>query len=210
MGFLMTAFEMDMEEESSDLGLSKLPRLDLETIPTQHTLEVEEVVEDRYEPAMGNQALETSRYCLVAFAGTTSRSASNGDGSPSESILEALNESGESDDWDSKGYDFGEYDAAKRRIKAELAQKELEEKQAATMQVFVTTKGDDTRQRATDPPSQAAQDVEATKERGNPPLGANTTTKELPEIQGIPRPLQPTIPVLHRPEDFTTPVDKIV
>jgi hypothetical protein len=57
-------------------------------------------------------------------------SASNGDGSPGESILKALNESGESDDWDSKGYDSDEYYAAMRRIEAELAQKELEEKQA--------------------------------------------------------------------------------
>jgi hypothetical protein len=92
---------------------------------------VEEVVEDRYESAMGNQTLETSRYCLVAFVGTTSGSASNGDGSPGESILEALNESGESDDWDSKGYDSDEYDATMRQIEAELAQKELEEKHAA-------------------------------------------------------------------------------
>jgi hypothetical protein len=75
---------------------------------------VEEVVEDRYESAMGNQAFKIPRYCLVAFAGTTSGSASNGDGSPGESILEELNESGESDDWDSKGYDSDEYDAAMR------------------------------------------------------------------------------------------------
>jgi hypothetical protein len=47
---------------------------------------------------MGNLALETLRYCLVAFAETTSGSTPNGDGIPSESILEALNESGESDD----------------------------------------------------------------------------------------------------------------
>jgi hypothetical protein len=40
-----------------------------------------------------------------------------------------------------------------RRIEAELAQKELEEKQAAAKQVFVTNKGDDAGQRATDPPS---------------------------------------------------------
>jgi hypothetical protein len=62
--------------------------------------------------------LETPRNCLVAFTGTTSGSASNGDGSPSESILEALNKSGESDDWDSRGYDSNEYDAAMTRIKA--------------------------------------------------------------------------------------------
>jgi hypothetical protein len=100
---IRTAFELDMEEESSDLGLSKLPGLDLEKNPTQPALKVEEMVEDRYESAMGNQALETPQYCLVAFVGTTLGSASNGDGSPGESILEALNKSGESDDWDSKG-----------------------------------------------------------------------------------------------------------
>jgi hypothetical protein len=52
---------------------------------------------------MGNQALETPRYCLVAFTETTSGSASNGHGSPSESILEALKESGDSEDCDGKG-----------------------------------------------------------------------------------------------------------
>jgi hypothetical protein len=85
-----TAFKLDMEEESYDLELSKLSRSDLE---------VEEVVDDCYESAMNNNlALETPRYCLVAFAGTTSGSASKGDDSPGESILDALNESGESDD----------------------------------------------------------------------------------------------------------------
>jgi hypothetical protein len=100
-----TAFELDTEEESSDLELSKLSRSDLKNNPTQPALEVEKVVEDRCESAMSNLALEAPRYCLVAFAGTTSGFASNGDDSPGESILEALNESGESDDWDSKGYD---------------------------------------------------------------------------------------------------------
>jgi hypothetical protein len=47
---------------------------------------------------MSNLALETPWYCLVAFTGTTLGSASNGDDSPGESILEALNESGELDD----------------------------------------------------------------------------------------------------------------
>jgi hypothetical protein len=70
-------------------------------------------------------------------------SASNGDDSPGESILQALNESGESDDWDSKGYDSDHYDATMRRIEAELAQQELEEKQATAKQVFMTIKGDD-------------------------------------------------------------------
>jgi hypothetical protein len=118
-----TAFELDMEEESSALEHYKLSRSDLKTNPTQPALEVEEVVDDRYESAMSNNlALETPRYCLVAFAGTTSGSASNGDDSPGESILEALTKSGESDDWDSKGYDSDHYDAAMRRIEAELAQ----------------------------------------------------------------------------------------
>jgi hypothetical protein len=60
---------------------------------------------------MNNLALETPRYYLVAFAGTTSGSASNGDDNPGESILEALNESGE---W-----------TAMRRIEEELAQQEI-------------------------------------------------------------------------------------
>jgi cell division septum initiation protein DivIVA len=34
--------------------------------------------------------------------------------------------------------------------------------------------------------------------------------EQLPLIQGGPRPLQPTIPVVHRPEDFMTPMDKVV
>jgi hypothetical protein len=148
-----TAFELDTEEESSDLELSKLSRSDLKTNPTQPTLEVEEVVGDRYESAMNNLALETPRYCLVAFAGTTSGSASNGNDSPGKSILEALNESGESDDWDSKGYDSDHYDAAMRRIEAELAQQEIEEKQEAAKQVFMTNKGDDAGEATGDPPS---------------------------------------------------------
>jgi hypothetical protein len=82
-----TAFKLDTEEESSDLELSKLSRSDLKTNPTQPALEVEEVVDDRYESAMNNLALDTPRYCLVSFAGTTLGSASNGDDSPGESIL---------------------------------------------------------------------------------------------------------------------------
>ena len=93
-----TAFELDTEEDSSDLELSKLPRSDLKSNPTQPALEVEEVVEDHSESAMSNLALEAPRYCLVAFAGITSGSTTNGEDSPGESILEALNESGESDD----------------------------------------------------------------------------------------------------------------
>jgi hypothetical protein len=122
-----TAFELDMEEDSSDLVLSKSPRSDLKNNPTQLALEVEEVVEDRCESTMSNLALETPRYCLVAFAAITSGSTSNGEDSPGESILETPNESGESDDWDSKGYDSDHYDAAMRKIKAELAQQALEE-----------------------------------------------------------------------------------
>jgi hypothetical protein len=148
-----TAFELDTEEDLSDLELSKLPRSDLKSNPTQPALEVEEVVEDRCESAMSNLALETPWYCLVAFAGITSGSTSNGEDSPGESILEALNESGESDDWDSKGYDSDHYDAAMRKLEAELAQQALEEQQAATKQVFVTNKGDDAGQTTGDLPS---------------------------------------------------------
>jgi hypothetical protein len=109
-----TAFELDTEEDSSDLVLLKLPRSDLKTNPTQPALEVKEVVEDRCESTMSNLALETPRYCLVAFTGITSGSTSNGEDSPGESILEALNQSGESDDWDSKGYDFDHYEGSRR------------------------------------------------------------------------------------------------
>jgi hypothetical protein len=41
---IWTNFELDTEEESSDLELSKLSGLDLKTNPTQTTLEVDEVV----------------------------------------------------------------------------------------------------------------------------------------------------------------------
>jgi hypothetical protein len=140
---IRTAFELDTEEELSDLGLSKLRRLDLKTNPTQPALEVGEKVEERYESAMVPLALETQRYCLVAFAGTNLGSASNGDGSPSESIVEALNKSSDSEDCHGKGYDSDEYDVSMKQFKGELAQEELEEKQATAKQVFVTNKGDD-------------------------------------------------------------------
>jgi hypothetical protein len=205
-----TAFELDTEEDSSDLELSKLPRSDLKNNPTQPALEVEEVVEDRSESAMSNLALETPRYCLVAFAGITSGSTSNGEESPGESILEALNESGESDDWDSKGYDSDHYDAAMRKIEAELAQQALEEQQAAAKLVFVTNKGDDAGQTTGDPPSQAVHDGDAGNEQGNPLPAADPATEQLPEIHGGPRPLLPAIPEDQHPEDFMTPLDKVV
>jgi hypothetical protein len=34
--------------------------------------------------------------------------------------------------------------------------------------------------------------------------------EQLPEIQGGPRPLQPAVPVVHGPEDFTSPMDKVM
>jgi hypothetical protein len=126
---------------------------------------------------MSNLALETPQYRLVAFAGITSGSTSNGEDSPGESILKALNESGESDDWDSKGYDSNHYDAAMRRIEAELAQKALEEQKEAAKQVFMTNKGDDAGQTTGDPPSQAAHDGDAGKEQGNPPQADNPATE---------------------------------
>jgi hypothetical protein len=132
---------------------------------------------------MVSQALETPRYCLVAFTGTTSGSASNGDGSPGESILEALNESGDSEDCDGKAYGSNKYDAAMKQFEDEIAQEELEEKLAAARHVFVTNKGDDAGQGVVDPPSQAAHDVEAAKEQGNLPLAANTSMPQ----KGCPR-----------------------
>jgi hypothetical protein len=62
-------------------------------------------------------------------------------------------------DCDGKGYDSDENDAAMKKFEAELAQEELEEKQAAARQVFVTNKGDDAGQEAADPQSQVAQDI---------------------------------------------------
>jgi hypothetical protein len=44
----------------------------------------------------------------------------------------------------------------------------------------------------------------------SPPLAADTATEQLPEIQGGPMPLQPAIPEVQRPEDFTTLMDKII
>jgi hypothetical protein len=51
-----------------------------------------------------------------------------------------------------------------RRIEVELAQQELEEKQAAAKQVSMTNKGDDVVQATGGPPSQAAHDGDADKE----------------------------------------------
>jgi hypothetical protein len=92
-----------------------------------------------------------------------------------------------------------------KQFKAKIAQEELEEKQAATKQVFVTNKGDDAGQGAADLPSQATKDAEAAGVQGNPPPAANATTEGLPEIHGGPRPLQPAIPVEQCPKDFVTP-----
>jgi hypothetical protein len=97
-----------------------------------------------------------------------------------------------------------------RRIEAEIAQQALEEQNAAAKQVFMTNKGDDAGQTTGDPPSQAAHDGDAGKEQGNPPPAADPATEQLPKIQGGPRPLQPAVPMVHQPEDFTTPLDKVV
>jgi hypothetical protein len=97
-----------------------------------------------------------------------------------------------------------------RRIEAKLAQQALEEKKAAAKQVFMTNKGDDAGQATSDPPSQAAHDGDTGKEQGNPPPAADPATEQLPKIHGRPRPLQPTVPVVHLPEDFTTLMEKVV
>jgi hypothetical protein len=74
----------------------------------------------------------------------------------------------------------------------------------------MTNKGDDTGQRTGTPPSQAAHDGDAGKEQGNPPQVADPAMEQLPEIHGGPRPLQPAIPAAHNPEDFMTPLDKVI
>jgi hypothetical protein len=74
----------------------------------------------------------------------------------------------------------------------------------------MTNKGDDAGQTTGDLPSQAAHDGDAGKEQGNPPQAADPAMEQLPEIQGGPRPLQPAIPEVQHPEDFTTPLDKVV
>jgi hypothetical protein len=76
--------------------------------------------------------------------------------------------------------------------------------------VFITNRGDDAGQATGDPPSQAVHDGDAGKEQGNPPPAADPATEQLPEIHGGPRPLQPAIPEDQHPEDFTTPLDKVV
>jgi hypothetical protein len=76
-----------MEEGRSDMEFSKSSGLDLKLISTQPSLEVEVEVEDHCGTAMACHALKTQRYHLVAFTGVSSGSVSNGDGSPSESIL---------------------------------------------------------------------------------------------------------------------------
>jgi hypothetical protein len=63
-----------------------------------------------------------------------------------------------------------------RRIEAELAQKEIEEKHAAAKQVFMTNKGDDAGQITGDSPSQVVHDDDADKDQGNPPLAADPAT----------------------------------
>jgi hypothetical protein len=97
-----------------------------------------------------------------------------------------------------------------RKIEAELAQQALEEQNTAAKQVLMTNKGDDAGQTTGNPPSQIAHDGDAGKEQGNPPPATDPITEQLPEIQGGLRPLQPAIPVVHHPEDFTTPLDKVV
>jgi hypothetical protein len=62
----------------------------------------------------------------------SSGSASNGDDSPSESILEALDEIGDSKECH-KGYDSEEYDAAMKEFEAQLTLGELEKNQVAAI-----------------------------------------------------------------------------
>jgi hypothetical protein len=68
------------------------------------------------------------------------------------------------------------------RIEAELAQQEIEEKQAAAKQVFMTNKGDDAGQTTGDPPSQAVHGGDAGKEQRNLPPATDPATEQLPKI----------------------------
>jgi hypothetical protein len=97
-----------------------------------------------------------------------------------------------------------------RKLEAELAQQALEEQQAAAKQVLVTNKGDDAGQTIGDLPSQAVHDGDASNEQGNPPPATDPATEQLPEIHGGPRPLLPAIPEDQHPENFTTPLDKVI
>jgi hypothetical protein len=106
---------------------------------------------------MAAQGLETQRYHLVAFTSISSGSVPNGDGSPSESILEVLNETSDSEDCD-KSCDSKEYNAAMKEFEDELALEKLAKKQTTAKQVFVTNRGDDGEQGAADLPPQAAKD----------------------------------------------------
>jgi hypothetical protein len=157
---------------------------------------------------MASRVLETQRYCLVAFTGVASGSASNGCGSPSKSILESLNESGDSEDCDGKCYDSDEYDAAMKQFEAEVGLEELQKKQDAAKKVFMTSKGDDRDKAFVDPLTLASKDPQAIGAQDNPPSAANASNDDLPQIHAGTRPSQPSILEDRPPEDFVTPVDK--
>jgi hypothetical protein len=104
------------------------------------------------------------------------------------SFLEKLNESGDSEDCNGKGYNSDKYDTAMKQFEAELALEELQEKQAATKQVFMASKGDDGDKAVANPPALAAKDPQASGVQDNPPPVANATNDDLPLIHGGPRP----------------------
>jgi hypothetical protein len=151
--------------------------------------------------------LEWQRYHLVTFTGVSSGSASNGDGSLSESIVEALNKIGDSKDCNNNGYDS---DAAMKEFEVELAQEELEKKQSATKQVFMACKGDDGDQTTKDPPAPAAKYTQCAGARDIPPPTANETNDDLPVIHGRPSLAQPIIPKDRPAIDFITSADKVM
>jgi hypothetical protein len=101
-----------------------------------------------------------------------------GDGSPSEFILEALNESGDLEDCDDKGYYSDEYDAAMKQFEADLALEELREKQAAAKHVFMTSKGEDGSQAAADLPAPTTKEAQASGVQDDPPPSATATNEE--------------------------------
>jgi hypothetical protein len=142
--------------------------------------------------------------------GVSSGSAFDGDDNPSESILEALNETGNSKDCDNKGYDFDDYDVIIKQFEAELAREELGKKQAATKQVFLASKGDDGGYAAADLPTPAAKDVQASGAQDIPPPTTSAANDDPPVIHGGPMPSQPTILEDRPAKDFITPADKVM
>jgi hypothetical protein len=86
----------------------------------------------------------------------------------------------------------------------------LGKKQAATKQVFMDSKGDDGGYAATDPPTPAAKDAQASGAQDIPPPTASAANDDLSVIHGGPMPSQPTIPEDGPAKDFITSADEVM